>query len=105
MTMFAAILVAQSPAADRAEGLAGLYGETLGAAAACPALAPARLEALAQKASARIKAVARDKAEAEVAGTALADGIAHGRREIESGRETCAQAESEFADLEHELAP
>jgi hypothetical protein len=103
MPIFATLLIAQSPPGTKAETLAGLYGETLGAAAGCPARAPGRLQALAQKASARIKATARDPADAEAAGAQLEDGIARGRREIESGRETCAQAESELDNLEHEL--
>lgn len=105
MPIFAALLVAQSPAAAKAEALAGLYGETLGAASECPALARERLEAAAQKASARIKTTVGDPAEADAAGAQLADGVARGRREVESGRETCAQAESELGDLEHELGP
>ena len=102
-TIFAALLIAQSPPATKAELLADLYGPTLGAAASCPAMAHARLDALAQKASGRVKATARDAAEIEAAGTRLAEGIARGRREVESGSETCAQAESEFDNLEHEL--
>ena len=105
MPIIAAVLIAQSPTETKAEALAGLYGETLGAASECPALSQERLAAVAQKASARVKSTARNPAEADAAGTRLADGIARGRREIVSGRETCAQAESEFHNLEHELGP
>ena len=103
MPMFAAILIAQSPAAGKAELLAGLYGETLGAAAECPAMTHERLDAVTQQAAAHIKAAASDRAVSDAAGAQLADGIARGRREIESGIETCAQALSEFDNLEHEL--
>lgn len=102
-TILAALLIAQSPPATKAALLADLYGETLGAAASCPAVARERLDALAQKASARVKATAHDAAEIEAAGTRLADSVARGRRAVESGSETCAQATSEFDDLEHEL--
>jgi hypothetical protein len=103
--VLAAALIAQSPPATKAELLADLYGEALGAAASCPAVAHERLDALAQMASARVKATARDAAEIEAAGQRMAESVARGRRAVGSGSETCAQALSEFDNLEHELAP
>jgi hypothetical protein len=102
--VLAALLVAQAPPPTKAELLADVYGETLGAAASCPALAHERLDAVSQRAAAHLKAAARDRAVSDAAGARLADGVARGRRAVESGSETCVQALSEFANLEHDLA-
>jgi hypothetical protein len=101
----AAMLLAQAqPApAGKALSLAELYGRTLGAAAQCPAVSAARLGALAEKAALRVKSLAHGPAEAEAAGGRLSDFVARGRRDVANGAETCAQAQSEFANLEHEL--
>jgi hypothetical protein len=96
-------MLAQAAPATKAQGLALLYGETLGAAALCPAVTPARIDVLTTKASARIKGLATDAADANAAGGQLVDSIARGRAEVDSGEETCAQAESEFSQLEREL--
>jgi len=96
-------LLAQASPASKAQGLAELYGETLGAAAECPTVTPARIDALTTKASARIKLVAADAADATTAGGVLVDFVARGRAEVQSGEETCPQAESEFSQLEREL--
>lgn len=98
------LVLAQGSPATKAQSLAELYGETLGAAAQCPAVTPARLDALTAKASQRIKSLATDGADATAAGGLLVDSVARGRAEVTSGAETCAQAESEFVQLERELA-
>jgi hypothetical protein len=101
---FAVLLMAQTPPAGKAAVLAALYGQTLGAADQCNGIAPERLEAVAQKAADHVKALAAGEAAANAAAPSLSDGIARGRRAVASGAESCAQAESEFADLEHELS-
>jgi len=92
------------PQPGAAERLAALYGRTLGAAASCRAVAAARVETVAQQAADHLKAVAQTEADAGAAAARLAASIARGRRAIASGIETCAQAESEFVDLERDLA-
>jgi hypothetical protein len=100
VTSFAALLIAQAPPAGKAEALADLYGQTLGAASQCQGVAPEQLATVARKAADHIKVVAAGDA---AAATSLDGGIARGRRAVASGAESCAQAESEFADLAHEL--
>ncbi|HXQ51934.1 MAG TPA: hypothetical protein VN802_12620 [Stellaceae bacterium] len=101
----AVLLVAQSPPAGKAQSLADLYGQTLGAAAECKTIAAARLVAVAEKAAERIKALTGGDEAAAAAATSLGDGIERGHRAVASGAESCAQAASEFANLEHELGP
>jgi 2-methylisocitrate lyase-like PEP mutase family enzyme len=96
-------MLAQAAPATKAQSLALLYGETLGAAALCPAVTPARIDALTTKASAHVKILATGAADATAAGGQLVDAIARGRAQVETGAETCAQAESEFDQLEREL--
>jgi hypothetical protein len=100
----AAVVLAQAPQATKSESLAELYGRTLGAAAQCQEIAPQRLDNAAALASARIKALAANDAERAAAGAALATAVARGSRDVQSGATTCAQAESELGNLEHELA-
>jgi hypothetical protein len=100
----AATLVAQSPAtATKAETLAGLYGETLGAASSCPGLLRERLDAVTRLASAHLKVEADKPRTEDALSGRLADGIERGRRAVASGGETCAQALSEFDNLERDL--
>lgn len=102
-TMFAASLLAQVAPETKAEGLAELYGRTLGSAAQC-SVGRDRLDGAAQLASARLKSLAQDDAERTTAGMRLAAAIDQGGRDVANGLVTCAQAESDFTNLEHELA-
>jgi len=102
--LLAAVVLAQAPAPGKAEALAALYGRTLGAAAECTGITRERLEAAAAQASAHVKAVAPGEAAQAAAGAELARGIDRGNRDVRTGVITCAQAESEFGNLEHDLA-
>jgi hypothetical protein len=101
---FAAIVLAQAPQPGAPEALAALYGRTLGAAAECPSVSRARLEAAAELAAAHIKARAPGAPAQAAAGTELAKGIDRGTGDVRSGALTCAQAESELGNLERDLA-
>lgn len=94
----------QAPQITQSEGLAELYGRTLGAASQCPDVARQRIDDATAKASARIKTLAANDAERTAAGTVLARAADVGSRDVESGATTCVQAESELANLERELA-
>ena len=101
--MILAALLLAATQATKAETLAGLYGETLGAASSCADLPHDRLDVVTKLAAAHLKSEA-DKPKAEaVLSNRLADGIERGRRAIGTGGETCAQALSEFDDLERDL--
>jgi hypothetical protein len=100
----AAVVLAQAAQPSPPEALAALYGRTLGAAAECKTVTRGRLEAAAEMASARLKALARDAAAQSAAGAALAKGIDRGTRDVLSGAITCTQAETEFGNLERDLA-
>ncbi len=102
--IFAAVVLVQAPQATQSEGLAELYGRTLGAAAQCQDIARQRIDEAAAKASARIKILAASDAERTAAGMVLARAADVGSRDVESGATTCVQAESELANLERELA-
>ena len=103
--LLAALVLVQAQAPGKAETLATLYGRTLGAAADCPGISRERLEAAATQVSAHLKAMAQgDEAAQAAAGTELARSIDRGNRDVRSGVLTCAQAESEFGNLEHDLA-
>jgi hypothetical protein len=102
VAMVASALLVQAPA-GMAESLAGIYGRTLGAAAQCTEIDRKRLDAVAELASAHVKALAQGPAEAASAGKTLADAMARGSGEVQSGLVTCAQAESELDNLERDL--
>jgi hypothetical protein len=99
-----AVMLAQAPQAGRPEALAALYGRTLGAAAECEGITRTRLQAVAEKASAHLKTLAPSEVGQSAAAADLAKGVERGDRDVRSGAVTCAQAESEFANLEHDLA-
>jgi len=101
MLVLAGVVLAQ---AGPPGALAALYGRTLGAAAECKGITRERLEQAAHKASAHLKALAPSEAAQSAAATDLANGIERGTRDVSSGAVTCAQAESEFGNLEHDLA-
>jgi tetrahydromethanopterin S-methyltransferase subunit E len=103
MLTLAAVLLAQAQPTP-ALALAGLYGRTLGAAAECTGVARDRIAAAAEKASAHLKAVAQDPAAQAAAGGELTRAVERGNRDVTSGAVTCAQAESELGNLEHDLA-
>ena len=98
------LVLAQADAPTKAEDLAEIYGRTLGAAAACSNIARPRVDAAEAAASAHLKTLAANEGERAVAGRILADNVDRGGRDVADGLTTCAQAESELADLEHELA-
>lgn len=103
----AAIVLAQAQPArleTKSEMLAAIYGRTLGAAAQCNTATRARIDHAAALASAHVKHLAANPADERAAGKALDAGVARGSRDVASGATTCAQAASEFGDLEHELA-
>ncbi|HZT52710.1 MAG TPA: hypothetical protein VFA22_12280 [Stellaceae bacterium] len=100
----AAFVLAQAPQPGAAEALAGLYGRALGAASECQGIARERLEAAAQAAAAHVKALAKNGAAQQAAGAELARGVDRGSRDVKSGALTCDQAESEFGNLERDLA-
>jgi hypothetical protein len=100
VVLFALPLHAEPP-----QGLAVLYGETLGAAQGCPGVAPDRLTATVDRAAKHLKEVAGTDSEADAAAKDFAVGMSRGRRDIVDGVLTCAQAESEFSNLERDLAP
>ncbi len=98
------LLLVQAQLPTKAESLAELYGRTLGAAAACEKIGRPRIDAAAAAASAHIKALAKDDVGRTAAGRILADNVDRGGRDVQDGLITCAQAESELSNLEHELA-
>ena len=102
--MLAAIVLVQAQAPGKAEALASLYGRTLGAAAGCTGITRERLETAAARASAHLKAMTQGEAAQSAAGAELARSIDRGNRDVRTGAITCAQAESEFGNLEHDLA-
>ena len=103
MTALAVILVAAAAPLTKLEALAGLYGETLGAAASCPDLPRARLDMVTTLATAHLKAELEQPAAEPAVSRQLDAGIARGRHAVASGGETCAQALSEFDNLERDL--
>jgi hypothetical protein len=103
MTALAVVLVAAAPPPSKVETLAELYGETLGAAASCPNLPRARLDAVTKLAAAHLKAELDQPAAERAVSARLDAGIERGRQAVASGGETCAQAMSEFDNLESDL--
>jgi hypothetical protein len=101
--LLAALLPAAAADEPKPAVIAGLYGETLGAASACPAIAPARVAAAADLVAGHLRAVF-GAAAADEAAKPLEEGIARGKRAIAQGLLTCAQAESELGNLEHDLS-
>ena len=110
--VLAAALLALSPAAapddagqmTKAQVMAGLYGRILGAASQCKSIAAGRVDQLTEKASSHLKSIARDEADASVAGERLLGAVDDGKQEVSSGRTTCTQATAELDNLDHELS-
>jgi hypothetical protein len=101
----AIVLLVQAPQTGKAELLADVYGRTLGAASQCTAIGRDRLGHVATIAAAHLKTLPPPPGGEAAIGARLTDAMARGGRDVASGAVTCAQAESELGNLEHDLGP
>ena len=84
--------------------LAGRVGPIIGSASACRDIAPARVQAIADKFAAVIRETSSNEAERDDLARLLDRNVADGRAAVTSGRIDCRLADRQLADLEQSIA-
>jgi branched-chain amino acid transport system substrate-binding protein len=84
--------------------LAGRVGPIIGSASACPDIARARVQSIADKFQQVIREAATNEAERDDLSRALDRNVTDGRSAVTTGRTDCKSAERQLAELELSLA-
>ena len=84
--------------------LAGRVGPIIGSASACPDIARARVQSIADKFQQVIREAATNEAERDDLSRALDRNVTDGRNAVTAGRTDCKSAERQLAELEQSLA-
>src|SRR5271169_2416898 len=84
--------------------LAGRVGPIIGSASACPDIARARVQTIADKFQQVIREAASNEAERDDLSRALDRNVTDGRNSVTAGRTDCKSAEHQLAELEQSLA-
>jgi branched-chain amino acid transport system substrate-binding protein len=84
--------------------LAGRVGPIIGSASACPDIARARVQSIADKFQQVIREAASNEAERDDLSRALDRNVTDGRNAVTAGRTDCKSAERQLAELEQSLA-
>src|SRR5271157_3659548 len=84
--------------------LAGRVGPIIGSASACPDIARARVQSIADKFQQVIREAATNEAERDDLSRALDRNVTDGRNAVAAGRTDCRSAERQLAELEQSLA-
>src|SRR5271169_3208663 len=84
--------------------LAGRVGPIIGSASACPDIARARVQSIADKFQQVIREAASNEAERDDLSRALDRNVTDGRNSVTAGRTDCKSAEHQLAELEQSLA-
>lgn len=96
--------VPPAPEAGIALEFAGLYGRTLGAASECSDIPHDRVDAVADKAQAYLRNLAKGDDSRAMIGQRFSEALYQGASSVRTGQTICAQAEADLDNLDHELS-